>query len=153
MNKIFVRPALDAGFRADIIQAIESMPASRLVGLRVLGFAKDGVSLLELPLRRELTFDGRVAQGGIVGLLADYAGVSAVNCMLPVGCMAVTTGYEVHNLAPAVGDGLFAVGRIIQVGKSSAVSSAEVWAHSDGAHTLVAWATTTCKRVEIRLPP
>jgi uncharacterized protein (TIGR00369 family) len=126
------------------------MPASKLIGLKVQGFSADGTSLLELPMRTELTFDGRVAQGGIVGMLADYAGVSAANCTLPVGWMASTTGYEVHNLAPAMGDALVAVGRLIQMGKTSAVSNAEVWARRDGTHTLVAWATTTCRPFEIK---
>jgi uncharacterized protein (TIGR00369 family) len=121
------------------------MPASQLIGLKVIGFAADGVSLLELPMRTELTFDGHVAQGGIVGMLADYAGVSAANCTLPLGSMASTTGYEVHNLAPAMGDALIAIGRLIRMGKTNAVSVAEVWARRGHAHTLVAWATTTCK--------
>jgi uncharacterized protein (TIGR00369 family) len=131
-------------------RAIEAMPASNLIGLKVLGFAAEGVALLELPMRSELTFDGRVAQGGIVGMLADYAGVSAANCTLPPGWMASTTGYEVHNLAPAMGDALVAIGRVIQVGKTSAVSAAEVWARRGDVHTLVAWATTTCRPFEVK---
>ena len=149
MSRVFVMPAIQAGYREDIAKAIEAMPASMLVGLKVLGFTTDAVSLVELPMRRELTFDGRVAQGGIVGMLADYAGVSAANCMLPSGWIASTTGYEVHNVAPAAGDALVAVGQVIHMGKNSAVSSAEVWARRNGAHTLVAWATTTCKPFEI----
>jgi uncharacterized protein (TIGR00369 family) len=150
LTKTFAPPAIDAGFRQDICVSIEAMPASKLIGLKVQGFSSEGTSLLELPMRTELTFDGRVAQGGIVGMLADYAGVSAANCTLPVGWMASTTGYEVHNLAPAMGDALVAIGRLIQMGKTSAVSSAERWARRDGNHTLVAWATTTCKPFKIK---
>jgi uncharacterized protein (TIGR00369 family) len=149
LTKAFVPPAIEADFRGDIVKAIEAMPASQLIGLKVLGFAADGVSLLQLPMRAELTFDGRVAHGGVVGMLADYAGVSAANCALPLGWIALTTGYEVHNLAPAVGDALVAVGRVIKMGKTIAVSGAEVWARRDGLHTLVAWATTTCKPLKI----
>ena len=150
MTKTFLLPTIEAGFRQDVAVAIEAMPASKLIGLKVRGFSAGGTSLLELPMRTELTFDGRVAQGGIVGMLADYAGVSAANCTLPVGWMASTTGYEVHNLAPAIGDVLVAIGKLIQMGKTSAVSSAEVWARRDGTHTLVAWATTTCRPFEIK---
>ncbi len=150
MRTNFVLPMIDADFRGDIANAIEAMPSSQLIGLKVMGFAADGVSLLELPMRTELTFDGRVAQGGIVGMLADYAGVSAANCTLPFGWMASTTGYEVHNLAPAMGDALVAIGRLIQMGKTNAVSAAEVWARRGDVHTLVAWATTTCKPFAIK---
>lgn len=150
MTKTFAPPTIETGFRLELSMAIEAMPASKLIGLKVRGFSAEGTSLLELPMRTELTFDGRVAQGGIVGMLADYAGVSAANCTLPVGWMASTTGYEVHNLAPAVGDALVAVGRLIHMGKTTGVSSAQVWARRADTYTLVAWATTTCKPFEIK---
>jgi uncharacterized protein (TIGR00369 family) len=101
-----------------------------------------------MPVVPNLTFDGKVVQGGIVGTLADYAGVSAAACTLPSGWMASTTGFEVHNLAPASGDRLLAIGRALQVGKSQAVSAAEVWALKGGSATLVAVATTTCRPFE-----
>ena len=150
----FVMPALEPGCRADLAAAIEAMPASRLIGLQVLGFAASGVSAIALPVRAALSFDGRVVQGGIVGMLADYAGVSAAACTLPVGWMASTTGYEVHNLAPAAGVRLVALGRALHVGRGHAVSRAEVWAFADEKDskkaTLVAWATTTCRPFELR---
>jgi uncharacterized protein (TIGR00369 family) len=139
---------VDAGHRPDLKAAIEAMPASRLLGLQVAGFDPAGVSRIELPVRPELTFDGRVVQGGIVGVLADYAGVSAAACMLPAGWMASTTGFEVHNIAPAVGERLVAIGRTVSLGKSSGVSRAEVLALRGGQWTLVCVATTTCKPFE-----
>lgn len=150
MTLAFTLPELQPGLRADLAQAIEAMPASRLVGLRVRGFAPAGRSVLELPVRPELTFDGRVVQGGIVGLLADYAGVSAASSTLSAGWAASTTGFEVHNLAPAIGDRLVAVGEAVQVGKSHAVSTARVWALDGDDAKLVAVATTTCRPFEVR---
>jgi len=146
----FHLPDLQPGLRADLAAAIEAMPASRLVGLRVLGFAPNGGSALQLDIVPALTFDGRVVQGGIVGLLADYAGVSAASSTLPAGWAASTTGFEVHNLAPAAGERLVAIGEAVQVGKSHAVSTARVWALAGDAATLVAVATTTCRPFELR---
>jgi len=143
-------PDLQPGLRADLAAAIEAMPASRLVGLRVLGFAPGGVSALQMDIAPALTFDGRVVQGGLVGLLADYAGVSAASSTLPAGWAASTTGFEVHNLAPAAGERLVAIGEAVQVGKSHAVSTARVWAVAGGQATLVAVATTTCRPFEVR---
>jgi uncharacterized protein (TIGR00369 family) len=148
----FSLPALTPGYRADLASAIESMPASRLVGLTVMGFAPEGLSVVSIPVTHAVTFDGQVVQGGIVGMLADYAGVSAASCTLPGGWLASTTAFEVHNLAPAKGDRLLAIGRAVHVGKSQAVSSAEVWAIDGEASTLVAWATTTGRFFEIRRP-
>ena len=121
------------------------MPASRLVGLRVLGFAPGGRSVLELLITPQVTFDGRRVQGGIVGMLADYAGVSAASVALAPGWAASTTGFEVHHLSPAQGERLVAVGEAVQVGKTHAVSTVRVWALSGEQATLVAVATTTCR--------
>jgi uncharacterized protein (TIGR00369 family) len=150
MDTHFQHPELEAGLRADLSAAIESMPASRLIGLRVLGFSPSGQSMLELAVTPSLTFDGRVVQGGVVGMLADYAGVSAASSTLPAGWAASTTGFEVHNLAPAAGDRLVAVGQAVQVGKSHAVSTATVWAFRGEVATLVAVATTACRPFELR---
>jgi uncharacterized protein (TIGR00369 family) len=144
-------PAVLADCRADLRAAILAMPASKLLGLEVIGFDAAGISRIELPCRAELSFDGRVVQGGIVGVLADYAGVSAAACTLPAGWIASTTGFEVHNVAPAAGERLVAIGRAQHVGRSLGVSRAEVYAVNHGQTALVCVATTTCKPFE--LPP
>ncbi len=149
MKSVQDLPTVDINCRADLRDAIHAMPASKLMGLRVLGFDAAGVSLIELPLRTELTFDGRAAQGGIVGLLADYAGVSAAASTLPPGWICSTLGFEVHNVAPARGQRLVAVGRAQVVGRSHAVSRAEVYAQDSDALTLVCVATTTCRPFEL----
>jgi uncharacterized protein (TIGR00369 family) len=150
LTPTFSLPNLESGFRADLAAGIEAMPASQLLGLKVKGFSAAGISVIELPVRRELSFDGRAVQGGIVGMLADYAGVSAAACTLPPGWMASTTGYEVHHLAPAVGNTLIAVGRAAHVGKSHAVSTVEVWVQAGDKASLVAVATTTCRPFELK---
>jgi acyl-coenzyme A thioesterase PaaI-like protein len=147
-------PAIDLqpGLRADLAAAIEAMPAARLVGLRVRGFSPDGRSRLEMPVVPQLTFDGHVVQAAMVGLLADFAGVSAASSRLPAGWAASTTGFEVHNLAPAAGEVLVAVGAAVQVSRGQAVSTVKVWACTGGESTLVAVATTTCRPFELRGP-
>lgn len=148
MNPIEL-PTVSIDHRADLRAAILSMPATRLLGLEVVGFDPSGVSRFELPVRPELSFDGRVVQGGIVGVLADYAGVSAAACTLPVGWIAATIGFEVHNVAPAAGERLIAIGRAQHVGRSLGVSRAEVFAVIGRTVTLVCVATTTCKPFEL----
>lgn len=139
-----VRPDL----RPDLRRAIESMPAARLLGITVRGFAEGGVSVVEMPVRTELTFDGRGVQGGIVGVLADFAGVSAVASMLPEGGIANTTGFEVNNVAPARGERLVAVGRVEHASRSSGLSRVEVHAIGPGGNAvLVCLATTRCRPV------
>jgi uncharacterized protein (TIGR00369 family) len=137
------------GFRLDLARAIEAMPSSRLLGLKVLGFHPEGRSAIEMPIARSHTFDGTIVQGGLVGTLADYAGVSAAACTLPEGWIASTTGFEVHNLAPARGERLIAYGSVQHMGKSQGISRAEVFAMSEQACTLVCVATTLCKPLNL----
>ena len=141
----FDLPAVDALHRPDLREAILSMPVAHTLGLRLMGLAP-GVSVMELDVRPELTFDGRTVQGGIVGTLADFAGVSAATAALSAGGAASTTGFEVHHLAPARGERLVAVGRAAFVGRSHAVSRVEVHALQEGQEPiLVAIGTTTCR--------
>lgn len=136
--------------RPDLRQAIEAMPASRLLGLRVIGFGP-GTSLLELPIRPELTVEGHVVQGGIVGTLADYAAVSAATAAMPIGWASATTGIELHNLAPARGRRLVAVGTAIRSGKGASLGEARVYAEAEegeASRRLVAFALASCRVFE-----
>jgi uncharacterized protein (TIGR00369 family) len=139
----FSWPDVSAECRKDLKQGIDLMPAAKLLGIQAIGFHPDGVSQLEMLITPKTTFDGRVVQGGIVGTLADFAGISAAACTLPEGWMVGTTSFEIHNLAPAIGTRLIAIGRAVNVGKSIAVSRADVFAENEGAYDLVCVATTT----------
>jgi uncharacterized protein (TIGR00369 family) len=142
-------PELIPGYRADLHAPIEGMPASQLLGLRVIGFAQ-GISMIEMPIRLEFTVDGRTVQGGLVGTLADYAAVSAATSSMPEGWLSATTGFEVHNLAAAIGSRLVAVGRTIKVSKSSGVAAADVFAQQDDAMVHVATALATCRLFQVK---
>lgn len=142
-------PELIPGHRADLHAPIESMPASQLLGLRVIGFAP-GISMIEMSIRPEITVDGRTVQGGLVGTLADYAAVSAATSSMPEGWLSATTGFEVHNLAAAIGSRLVAVGRTIKVSKSSGVASADVFAQQGEVVVHVATALATCRLFQVK---
>lgn len=135
--------------RSDLAAVIEAMPAAKLIGLQVIGFGKDGWSRLELPIRNESTFDGKHVQGGIIGMLADFAGVSAAAAAFESGWLASTTGFEVHNLAPAHGERLIAIGECLSPGKSHAVSRVDVYCQNGDRVALVGTATTMCRPFQI----
>jgi acyl-coenzyme A thioesterase PaaI-like protein len=77
-------------------------------------------------------------------MLADYAGVSAAACALDDGWFASTAGFEIHNIAPAQGQRLVAVGQAVRNGRRTSISRADVYAVNAGAWTLTCIATTTC---------
>lgn len=155
MEVPLIIPEVDSQLRSDLKLLIESMPASRLLGISVRGFAPSGISVLELPVQPSHTHDGSTVQGGIVGTLADYAGVSAASSTLGDGYAVATAAYEVHNLAPARGELLVAVGRLVRAGSTNAVSRADVYCiRQNGSETeadLVCIATTTA--AIFRRPP
>lgn len=144
-------PEVSIECRPDLRAAILAMPSSRLLELDIVGFNAEGVSRIEMPVRISMSFDGAAVQGGLVGVLADYAGVSAAACTLPVGWIAATTGFEVNNVAPAVGEKLIAIGRAMFVGRTLGVSRAEVYAVTSDGVSLVCVATTRCKPFELKM--
>jgi uncharacterized protein (TIGR00369 family) len=142
-SNTFSWPAVSSECRQDLKQGIDLMPAAKLLGIHAIGFNPKGISHIEMLVTAKTTFDGRVVQGGIVGVLADFAGISAAACTLPEGWMVSTTSFEIHNIAPAVGSRLIAIGKVMNVGKTIAVSRADVYAEHEDAFTLVCIATTT----------
>ncbi|PJK28049.1 PaaI family thioesterase [Minwuia thermotolerans] len=135
------------GFRPALAAGIHAMPSSAWLGLRCIGFA-DGRSAIEMPIRSDITFDGRIVQGAVVGVLADYAAVSAATAACPDGWRASTTGYNVHNIAPAAGERLVAFGQIAGRSRTSASSRADVYAVTGDKWTLAATCLATCRLIE-----
>ncbi len=130
------------GSRPDLVAFIESMPVVDLLGIRLVDLSP-GHAAYELPIKPEITFDGRVVQGGIVGTLADFAGVTAVMAALEEGWFSSTVDFQVQNVAPATGDRLVAVGKAVRSGKRVGLSRVEVYAVTGDERTLCATALTT----------
>ena len=122
---------------AAVRRFLESMPIFHLYGARAIQFGA-GTSELEIPWRKELTFDGVAIQAGISANLMDFAGGTAAATLLPPGWGIMTTGFEVHNTAPALGERLVAFGEAIHMGKSTGVARADVFVERDGQRTLCA---------------
>jgi acyl-coenzyme A thioesterase PaaI-like protein len=57
-----------------------------------------------MPLRREITFDGKSVQAGPIGSLLDFAGGAAAFTLVPEDEMLATSDFTVKLVAPAVGD-------------------------------------------------
>jgi uncharacterized protein (TIGR00369 family) len=145
----FKLPELITSHRDDLKLQIERMPVCHFLGLKVCGFnATEAV--VEMPVRVEISINGKTVQGGIVGTLADFAAVSAATAAKPAGWVSSTTSFDVHNLAPAIGERLVAVGRVIKASASSGVAAADVYAERDGIFSLVATALVTCRFMQLK---
>ncbi len=104
---------------------IESMPAAAHLGIEIVSIGQ-GSSVLTLPIRPPVTFDGQRVQGGLVGVLADFAAVAAAATTLDPGWRVATLSCQTHNLRPAMGQRLVAAGEIVKGGKQHLVAKADV---------------------------
>lgn len=120
----------------EIRRFVEAMPATQLLGIDVVSLG-NGHSVLSMPVRPQVTFDGHNVQGGLVGVLADYAAVAAAATTLDVGWRVATLSCETHNLRPAAGERLIARGEIIKGGRRHLVARSDVMIDDlDGTHCL-----------------
>lgn len=110
----------------EVTRFVEAMPAAQLLGIDVVSLG-NGQSVLTMPIHPTVTFDGQHVQGGIVGVLADFAAVAAAASTLDVGWRVATLSCETHNLRPAAGDRLVASGHIIKGGRRHLVARADVF--------------------------
>ena len=109
-------------------RSVRASPFTSLLGIELLR-CWGGESELLLPIRPELQQHHGTVHGGVLGVLVDNAcGWAAASVAGPL----VTAHYAVHLLAPARGERLRAIGRLIRAGQRSAVAAADVFAESQG---------------------
>lgn len=124
-------------FDAMVRKLLLGMPYLQWLGLSFVHIAPGEVDLA-MPLRREITFDGRAVQAGPIGSLLDFAGGAAAFTLVPEGGMLATSDFTVKLLAPAVGESFVGRGRVLSVTRSTTVCRADVFAIAKGAENLVA---------------
>ncbi|MEP5700805.1 MAG: PaaI family thioesterase, partial [Sneathiella sp.] len=65
--------------------------------------------------------------GGVIGTLADNAAGAAAATLMQAGENCLTTEYKLNLLAPAKGDKIVAVSKIIKSGRSLKVAESNVY--------------------------
>lgn len=104
-----------------------------------LGAIEPGSVTLSMPVREEMTTAGTgIVMGGLVATLADVAaGLSIATLMAPPRPV-MTVDFTSHQLAPARGDRIEAVGRVEKIGRSLCITGADVFAVAGETRTKVA---------------
>jgi acyl-coenzyme A thioesterase PaaI-like protein len=93
-------PPVDPSVRADLRVAIESMPASRWLGLRIIGFDPKGISRIDMDVRPEMTFDGVSVQGNIAPAAGER--LVAIGRAVSVGRTVGVSRADVYALRDGV---------------------------------------------------
>jgi uncharacterized protein (TIGR00369 family) len=138
----FVPP--NPAYEAATQQILLAMPYVQWLGL---SFQKIAPGLVEfvMPLRPEITFDGKAVQAGPIGALLDFSGGAAAFTLAPAGVMLATIDFSVKLLAPAIGNKFIGRGEVISAGKSLIVARADAFALSDRGEVQVATGLVTMR--------
>jgi uncharacterized protein (TIGR00369 family) len=129
-------PAND-NFEGVVRKLLLGMPYLQWLGLSFLHIAPGEVDFA-MPLRREITFDGKSVQAGPIGSLLDFAGGAAAFTLVPEQVMLATSDFTVKLVAPAVGDRFIGRGRVVAKAGATTISRSDAFAVKDDAETLIA---------------
>jgi uncharacterized protein (TIGR00369 family) len=108
-----------------------------LIGAR-LGRVEPGLAEILLPYRADLTQQHGFFHAGVTSTIADSAGGYAAFTLFPAESSVLTTEYKINLLAPADGQVLRAVGRVVKPGRTLTVCDVEVFVEKDGQERLCA---------------
>jgi uncharacterized protein (TIGR00369 family) len=87
---------------------------------------------------------------GAVSAIADTAAGYAALTLMPAGAGVLTTGFKINLLAPAKGDRIVAIGKVVKSGRTLTLAQSEVFAETGGQSKLIALLTATLMAVEGR---
>jgi len=139
----------DPGYEARVRASFARQRAMHTIGARLVR-VEPGEVELELPFREDLTQQHGFLHAGIVTTLVDSACGYAALSLMDRESAVLSVEYKVNLLAPAVGDRMRAVGKVIKPGRTLLVCSGEVTATAGGSETLVTLMQATMMAVRGR---
>ncbi|MBI4274864.1 MAG: PaaI family thioesterase [Rhizobiales bacterium] len=116
--------------------------ALTLIGASLVA-VREGEIEVALPYRPEVTQQHGFVHGGVVGMIADVACGYAALSLMPEGAAVLTAEYKINLMAPAKGERLVAIGRVVRRGRKLMVCLGEVFAEEGGKRKQVALMTAS----------
>lgn len=108
-----------------------------LIGAELIR-VEPGLVEIQLPYREDLCQQHGFFHAGITSTIADSAGGYAAFTLFPPEASVLTTEFKINLLAPAAGERLRALGRVVKPGRTLTICDVEVFAVKDGAERLCA---------------
>ncbi len=139
----------DAQFGKRVRDSFSRQAVMALIGARLTEVWPGQVEI-ELPYRAELCQQHGFFHAGITSTIGDSAGGYAAYSLFPADASVLTIEYKVNLVAPAHGEKLVAVGRVVRPGRTVTLSETEVFAHKDGEAKLCAKMLVTLMRLDGR---
>lgn len=123
--------AQDPDFAQRVRASFDRQTVMGLIGAR-LSRVEPGLVAIELPFRDDLCQQHGFFHAGVTSTIADSAGGYAGYSLFPADASVLTVEFKINLLAPADGDLLRAVGRVVKPGRTLTVTEAEVSVVKDG---------------------
>jgi len=108
----------------------------------------DGEVQIALPFSERLCQQHGYVHAGAITSIADSACGYAALSVMPRDAAVLTTEFKINLLAPAKGERLRAIGRVVRSGKKLVITLGEVFAEEGGARKQVALITATMMVIE-----
>ena len=139
----------DPSFEARVRASFARQRAMHTIGARLVR-VEPGEVELELPFREDLTQQHGFLHAGIVTTLVDSACGYAALSLMDNESAVLSVEYKVNLLAPAIGERMRAVGRVIKPGRTLLVCMGDVIAVAGDEETHVAAMQATMMAVRGR---
>lgn len=121
----------DAAFAQRVRDSFQRQTVMGLIGAR-LGRVEPGEVEIVLPYRADLCQQHGFFHAGITSTIADSAAGYAGYSLFPAQTSVLTVEFKISLLAPADGERLRAVGRVVKPGRTLTVTEAEVFVSKNG---------------------
>lgn len=121
----------DPAFAERVRASFARQSVMGLIGARLARIAPGEVEI-ELPFRPDLCQQHGFFHAGITSTIADSAAGYAGYSLFPADSSVLTVEFKINLLAPADGELLRAVGRVVKPGRTLTVTEAEVSVVKDG---------------------
>ena len=105
---------------------------------------------IQLPSRPEVTQQHGYFHAGATSAIADSAGGYAAFTLFPEDSSVLTVEYKINLLAPAEGEYIEAVGKVLKPGRTLTVCQLKVFAIQSEKRTLIATGLQTLIRIQAR---
>jgi uncharacterized protein (TIGR00369 family) len=119
--------ALDPEIERLVRDSFGKQGLMRHLGATMLDVRRGEVRI-RMPFRPELTQQHGFFHAGGTSAIADTAGGYAGLTVFPRGSAVLTVEFKINLVAPAKGDALVAVGRVLKAGRTLTVCQLEVFA-------------------------
>ncbi|MEM7226264.1 MAG: PaaI family thioesterase [Pseudomonadota bacterium] len=124
-------------FAERVRDSFERQSIMGLIGAE-LTRVEPGLVVIELPFREDLCQQHGFFHAGVTSTIADSAGGYAAFSLFPAEASVLTTEFKINLLAPADGERLRAIGRVVKPGRTLTICDVEVFAVKAGAEKICA---------------